>query len=466
MIDPPSTSGTRLSFRAPAAIFWTGFGLRLAVILIGHTYRIRLDDRHFDFGFEAGRIAESLATGHGYGNPFNGPSGPTAWLPPLYPLLMELAFRLFGVYTHAAALFLMVCDSVFSALVAPAVYGIAARCFDANGLARRASRRAAPVALWSAWLWALYPAAMQYAVHWIWEMSLSACLFAWALVLALRLGGVGGQGSGIRDQGSGMGAGAWRLWAVLGLLWGLLALSNPSLLLMFPASMVWVLWPRLKGSWQCFQDRVKSLRLGTGALLACMVFGAVLTPWVVRNDRVLGSQVLTRSNFGVELWQSTHFEAFGAFPWGTAMPLWPGDREFRRYVAQGEIAYTREKGERAKAALRAHPGEFVKYTLERAEFFWIGTPHPTDRHPGGEVLRLLNYSFLSLAGLMGLGLALRRRVPGAALLGLAFLLVPLVYYGVTVQARFRHPLEPLIAILGVYLFRSADTSRRFRRRGE
>ena len=70
--------------------------------------------------------------------------------------------------------------------------------------------------------------------------------------------------------------------------------------------------------------------------------------------------------------------------------------------------------------------------------------------------RRLNYAFLSLTGLMGLALALWRRVPGAVLMGLMFLLLPLPYYLVTVQARFRHPLEPLIAVLGVYLFRSTE----------
>jgi len=52
---------TRPSFRAPKAIFWTAFGLRLAVILIGHTYKVRVDQQHFNFGFEAGRIARSLS---------------------------------------------------------------------------------------------------------------------------------------------------------------------------------------------------------------------------------------------------------------------------------------------------------------------------------------------------------------------------------------------------------------------
>ena len=172
-------------------IFWVGFALRVVVILVGHTYRIRTAQGNFDFGFEAGRIARSLATGHGYANPFNGISGPTAWLPPLYPLLMAAAFKVFGVYTRGAALALMVVDSAFSAAIIPAVYEIAARCFDARGIARRGAKYGAPVAVWSAWMWAVYPAALQYAVHWIWEMSLTACLFSWAIVVALRLRGVG-----------------------------------------------------------------------------------------------------------------------------------------------------------------------------------------------------------------------------------------------------------------------------------
>ena len=185
---------------APWVIFWVGFGLRVVVILVGHTYRIRTSQGNFDFGFEAGRIARSLATGHGYANPFNGMSGPTAWLPPVYPLLMAAAFKVFGVYTRGAALALMVVDSAFSAAIVPAVYEIAARCFDARGIARRGAKYAAPVAVWSAWMWAVYPAALQYAVHWVWEMSLTACLFSWAMVVALRVSGVGEEEPGAKAQ--------------------------------------------------------------------------------------------------------------------------------------------------------------------------------------------------------------------------------------------------------------------------
>jgi len=61
-----------------------------------------------------------------------------------------------------------------------------------------------------------------------------------------------------------------------------------------------------------------------------------------------------------------------------------------------------------------------------------------------------------VCGLLGLGLMLRRRVEGAGLFAAVFVLLPVPYYLVTVQARFRHPLEPLIAILTVYLFQSAE----------
>ena len=73
--------------------------------------------------------------------------------------------------------------------------------------------------------------------------------------------------------------------------------------------------------------------------------------------------------------------------------------------------------------------------------------------------RELSYCFLSLTGLMGLGLSLKRRIPAAALFAWAFLLLPFIYYFVSIQARFRHPLEPLIAIFSVYLFQSAAIRR-------
>jgi hypothetical protein len=115
------------------------------------------------------------------------------------------------------------------------------------------------------------------------------------------------------------------------------------------------------------------------------------------------------------------------------------------------------RGEQGKARIAAKPLQIARWTVDRFFFFWDGTPHPPDRHPAQEFLRELSYSFLSLCGLLGLGLMVRQRVPGAGLFLVAFVLVPLPYYLVIVQPRFRHPLEPLVAVLGVFLFRSAET---------
>ncbi len=436
------TSPLSARFRAPLVIFWVAFLLRVACIAIGHTYRIRVLDDHFDFGFEAGRIARSLVQGHGYANPFNGWSGPTTWLTPLYPLLLALAFKLFGVYTRASAFFILTVNSLFSALIAPAVYEIAARCFDARGIARRASKQAAPVALWSAWMWAVYPAALQYAIHWVWEMSLSACLFTWALVFALRLRGTGEEE---RD-----GTGQALRWTVFGALWGLVALSNASLLLCLPAQVLWIVWPHLRS--------LKGVGLAwRGPAITAVVFVLVMTPWWIRNERTMHAFIATRANFPQELYQSTLPEN-DAFPWGTAMPLWSGAAEFQLYARMGEVRFMQMRKRQAIASLRAHPDRLVEHSIDRFLFFWDGTPHSPDRHPVLEYMRILSYSFLSACGLLGLAVAVRRRVPGAAVMGWMFLLAPLAYYFVTVQARFRHPIEPLIAILGVYLFRSTEPS--------
>jgi hypothetical protein len=362
----------------------------------------------------------------------------------------------FGVYTRGAALALMVVDSALSAAIVPAVFEIAARCFDARGIARRGSRIATPVAVWSAWVWAVYPAALQYAVHWIWEMSLTACLFSWAIVVALRLRGVGEKehASGaeapfstvfMRPEAK---ASGYLLWPGMGLLWGLIALSNASLLLCLPAMMIWVAWPELR------RLRVAKGAIA-GALLTCVAFAAVLMPWVLRNERVLHAPVLTRDNFGVELYEST-LERNDGFPWGTTVPLWPGDPEFKEFVRVGELQFAKARGALAEERIRERPARTAKWTLDRFLFFWDGTPHPVERHPSQEYLRQLSYCFLSVCGLLGLALMLRRRVEAAGLFAAIFVLLPLPYYLVTVQPRFRHPLEPLIAVLAVYLFRSTE----------
>jgi hypothetical protein len=128
----------------------------------------------------------------------------------------------------------------------------------------------------------------------------------------------------------------------------------------------------------------------------------------------------------------------------------------------GEVAYVKMRGDKAMAIIHREPGHFIRDSLKRVYFFWFSVPHPADDAPWVEYGRSLNYQFLTLCGVFGLVLALRRKVPAAGVFAACFLLLPLLYYFVTVHARFRHPFEPILDLLAVYLFQSAEKSRKIR----
>ena len=435
--NPPTPS----PLRAPARIFWVAFLVRVLYMTLAHTYRIRVSEDHFQFGWEAGRIACALVTGYGYADPFANAflahTGPTAWLPPLYPLLMAAIFRIFGVYTHASAWVLLTIQSAFSAATALATWEIAARCF---------SRR---VALWSAWLWVLYPAAMQYAVRWPWEMTITTALFAFTLVLALRMRAIGSEVQAPRTSNP-----EPRTLQLLlfGLLWALIALSNSTLLIFLPVCGLWILLPHLGAP--------SKLRLGgilhllIAPTLSALLFLACIAPWTIRNWQAFHAFIPLRGNLGAELYMGN-----GPGSNGLLMEYYhpfQSPEQLRLYASLGEVRYVAQRGALARAYIAAHPAHFAANVVRRIFFFWIGVPHPSDEAWYNEAGRTLNFAFLSVAGLLGLALALRRRIPAAGLFAWAFLLLPIPYYLITVHARFRHPLEPLICILAVFLFQSAE----------
>jgi hypothetical protein len=410
-------------------LFWLGLVVRIAYISLERPYTFRATEQnHFHFGWEMGRIAAALVAGRGYADPFVANTGPTAWLPPLYPLLLAGVFKLFGTYSFLSGWVILVLNSVFNCAIIPAVYEIADRCYG---------RR---VALWSAWVWTLYPAAMQYAVRWVWEMSLSCMLFTWIIVLTLRLGAVGGPAIESRSKRA-------YHWAAFGLLWGLAGLCNSTLLLVLPAFGIWLLL-------SC-RNILQQLQ---HAALAGVLFAACLCPWMVRNWVAFHHFIPMRGNLGAELWAGNGPDSTG-FPWGTTLPIVDRTADIELYRRLGEFRYVEMRGKMAKAYMKTHRAHFLLISLKRFYFMWAGVPHPTSRHEWVEYFRELNYCFFSLTGLMGLALSIERKIPGIALFGWAFLLAPLTYYFVTPGARFRHPLEPLIAILTVYLFQSATIGR-------
>ena len=416
-------------FKAPQALFWTALAVRLAYLTLARTYHTPPSNHHFEFGWETGRVAASVAGGHGYGSPFGGDTGPTAWMVPGFTLLLAGVFKLFGIYSNLSAWVILALNSFFQALTAPLVYEMGAR---------TAGRRNA---LWAGWIWALYPGIMQYGVKWIWEMSLSTMLFAVVLVLGMRMSGTGETPPSrqwLRD------------WVWFGLLWGAIAMTNPTLLLMAPVEGLWILLTLPHG-----KEWVRGAAL---SLLAAVVCCGVAMPWVVRNELVFHAFIPTRDNLGAELAMAWSPDSNG-FPWGATVPTTEQAPECKRYARMGELAYVKMRGQLAKAYAREYPAHFWRLVELRFYMFWCGVPHATGeswKAQLAEFIRGSTYCFGSITGLLGLLLALRRRLPAAGLFAWAMLLLPAIYYFVTAGSRFRNPLEPILVVLTVYLFQQAE----------
>ena len=412
--------------KARTSFFWMviiAFAVRFGYIVIGHTYRFRSDkkmlvvlasEKDFDFGFEMGRIGRSLAQGNGFSNPFNEATGPTAWEPPLYPFLIASVFRVFGTYSRASALVLLSINSILSALTCIPIFLIARRCFDER------------VAMWTSWIWALLPSVIFWCTRWVWETSLAALLLAMIFWLTLIL---------VDKEGM-------KLWLQLGLLWGVAALTNTSLLSFLPASGLWVWYQRTK---------LGKRSLG-GVILASVIFAGCIAPWLIRNYRTFGQFVFIRSNFGAELRLGNGPGADGT--WMDYLHPTKNVFEMRRYRELGELAYVAERKREAVAYIREDYARFVGLSLRRFIYYWGGLPKPSG-NPISSFFRNSLFLASSVLSFWGLGRALRKHKPGAWLFFWLVLSYPLAYYIVFPHPRYRHPIEPELGILIMYVISEA-----------
>src|SRR2546426_9523172 len=402
--------------RVRTSFFWMvliALTLRLGVIFVTHTYKFKTVDDNFSFGYEMGRIGRSLASGQGFANPFNETTGPTAWEPPLYPFLIAGVFKLFGIYTRSSALVLLLLNSVFSAFTCIPIFLIARRCFDER------------VAGWASWFWALLPSG--FATRWVWETSLAALLLAIIFWLTLEL-----------EERDGL-----RPWLEFGFLWGIAALTNLSMLAFLPASGLWVLYRRLK----------LGKRSAAGVAAASIIFFACIAPWLIRNYRTFGQVVFLRSNFGAELRIGNGPGANGT--WREYLHPTQNVYEMRRYRELGEIAYVAQRKREAIAFIREDYLRVAGLCTKRFIYDVAGRPRPA---PISALPPIENLVFLasSVLALWGLARALRKRRPGAWLFFWLILCYPLVYYVTFSHARYRHPIEPELTILIVYVISEAE----------
>jgi 4-amino-4-deoxy-L-arabinose transferase-like glycosyltransferase len=397
----------------PRSVLWlmlVSFLLQAAAIGLLHEYRTRPADDHFGFGWEMGRVARSIALGQGFSSPYEGNTGPTAWEPPLYPYLMAGVFKLFGIYTYASAWVLLIINSFFAALTTIPIYLIAHRTFGER------------VALWSVWGWALNPYIWYWSIHWIWDTTFTPLVLTLIFLVALELQ----DWPGLKG------------WVLFGALFGIGALANPTMLTFLPFCGVWVWRQRFK----------KGLPSLAGVALSSATFFMVLSPWLIRNYEVFGRFVFIRDDFGLQFRLGNWKGADGMLMAYLQPNL--NKIELEKFQRMGELAYSAECKRLAFDWVRENPDRFAMISWKRFFYYWNGVPKPTDSQLPFDFRNSLFLAWSVLA-IWGAIRAVRQKEPAAWLFAGLLLTYPTTYYFVYPHARYRHPIEPELVVLTVFL---------------
>jgi hypothetical protein len=383
----------------------TAWLLRLIVTFFVYKGFLDAGRDHWEFGYELGRVAKSIAQGRGFGNPYWAETGPTAIVTPVFPYLLAGIFKVLGVQTKAAAIGILSLNGLFSALTCIPIFFIAKRSFNIT---------AARLAMW---LWAFFPYAIYFSADSMWYHSLLTLLLTTSFLVALHL----------EERASGI----FR-WICFGLLSAVSALTSPVTLSVFPFLLGWVCYRRRR-------EGLNYIGLGTAAIVSLL---AVLTPWLVRNHRAFNALVFLKDDFWMEV-------CVGNL--GNSLHWWNGDvhpagnsAESARFKEVGEQVYLAEKRQQALAFIRAQPGLFLVRSVRRAAYMWTGFWSFQREYLGQEPFDPWNILFCScFSACILLGFRhLFGTTPIAVPFALVMLVFPFVYYISHPDMAYRLAIDP------------------------
>jgi len=327
------------------------FGIRTALILVTKSYE---NPSTWEFG----RIASYLADGKGYalwrwdGSKYTqaySPDAtplPSAYMPPLYPLLLAGCYRLLGE-PDATYLLLQGVQASLGAMTCWLVYLLARRLWDAK------------VGLWAAWACALYPP-LVYMASTMHPINFYVPAYLVVVYLAVAL----------------LHADHWWIWLAFSACSATLIMFRAEALLYVLAFYIWIGWRRSK-------IYITSSHLISSLLLLVLL----MLPWAWRNLRALGHWVPTTTTLGYNLWRGNNPEATGTGRSlaGVDEPT-PQDieAEINAIPLERDFELQMDKVfmQRALHFIRTRPLSAIALALRKQVYFWVSDlTHPLARTP-------------------------------------------------------------------------------------
>jgi hypothetical protein len=434
-VDLPTEAPAAAPRRQP--LLWAGL---LVLVLLPFAWKHRYDWRTA-YGLEPEWIAHSIADGHGFS--FRGdhvwliPHGPrtfyspTAWQEPVNPIVLGALFRAGGRYY--GRLFAVAVQTAVLLATAVLLYLLGRRVFDE----------------WTGGLASIL-LLVQPHVHYLVFGTFMTASFAGLAVLLVAAAFVHCLGGATSARAFGAGATL-----------GGAMLTSAATGAFFPVGLAVLL--RVRGG----TGRAAAWRRAALFVLGVI---AVLTPWTVRNYRVFGGFVPTRSGIGqiVYVGNPVLAETFvpgllacptSPGPWWTAQSAseavlharaeeeWPrslGNKgydciealHFPGWAGMNEVQRDRVYLREALAFVREHPALTASMTWTKAvSYFFTGWP----------------IYIQALTAVAGLGIYLGRKRPGALVLASMIPLYAVAYViSVPYHFRYRYPIEPLLTLFAAF----------------
>jgi hypothetical protein len=365
---------------------------------------------NLQLGAEYLNIARALVDGRGFSDPFAAGTGPTAWMPPVYPVLIAaLLWLLRAVHRVAAVIVLLQCMVLWlGAYVVTRICRVVPTSVPAW----------LPLVFYGAWLTAYFDWFFQ-MTHDTWIIMLFMELMALGLLRLLE------RALSTAEAVAG------------GVFGGLTALTNPMAAVAWGALCVWLLVRRVQPA---------------GAMVVALLIGAaVVNVWTVRNVAVFHRLVLVKSNLAYDFYEANfglHDGVYGVDVF-RGHPVWTTAADPNApYRVLGEMGFIDSYREKIRAALIDRPAEILVRSFRRLlAATLIYRPSRRVFHKGAQVFPSLVHPLPALGAVLLLSLRRRERplLQNAILLTIAVYLTP--YILVAFYARYLLPLTPLLVLV-------------------